>query len=162
MSITPGDKAYRAALRIVAEAEARKCLITREFIAEIMDALKAEGHPGAEANPRTLVSSVRHCARAFNVPVVLTQRENEYLWRAVFRHLNKDQGFALKEKLFEERPELEDDKGFVQAFSVTYFPRSCNAYWTHLPALYVRWGQNYAWEFVTNTPGIAELSEEDA
>lgn len=160
--ISPTEKAQRAAHRIVLVAQERGAVIDPKLIAEVVEQLKAEGHEGATANPHTLKVAVRSYARAYNVPVALSQRETEYLWRAVFRHLNKEQGFALKEKLFEEQPELEDSKAFVQAFSVTYFPRSCNAYWTHLPALYVRWGQNYAWEFVTNTPGIAELSEENA
>lgn len=159
--LTPSEKAHRAASRIVAEAQERKVVITRPFIAEVVDLLKAEGKDSATAHPRTLISSVRHYARAFDIPVALTDRETEYLWRAVFRHLNKDQGFALKEKLFAEQPELEDSKGFVQAFSVTYFPRSCNAYWTHLPAVYMRWGKAYAWTFVTGLESI-ETPEESA
>lgn len=146
--LTPTEKAQRAASHVVALANERKVVITRPLITEVIERLRAEGKESASAYPRTLISSVRHYARAFNVPVVLTDRETQYLWRAVFRHLNQEQGFALKEKLFAEQPELEDNKGFVRAFSTTYFPRNCNSFWTQLPALYVRWGKQYALDFV--------------
>ena len=153
--LTPTERAQRAASHIVAAARERKVVITRSLIAEVLQGLKEAGLECATAHPRTLVTSVRHYAAAFEHPIALTGREVQLMWRSVFRHLSKDQGFALKEKLFAEQPELEDDADFVHAFSVAYFPKSCATAWTHYPSTLAAWGQNYAWEFVTGTEGIA-------
>jgi len=157
--LTPTEKAQRAASHIVAEARERKVVITRALIAEVIERLKDEGKECATAHPRTLVTSVRLYARAFSHPVALTGREIQLMWRAVFKNLNKDQGFALKEKLFAEHPELEDDADFVHAFSLAYFPKSCATAWTHYPDALETWGRNYAWEFVTGTEGIEQVAK---
>lgn len=154
--LTPTEKAQRVAHRVVLVAEERKAVITRALVAEVVETLKAEGRSEeASAHPRTLMASVRNYAKAYNRPIALTGREVQLMWRSVFRHLSKDQGFALKEKLFAEQPELEDDADFVHAFSVAYFPKNCATAWTHYPSALAAWGQNYAWEFVTGTEGIA-------
>lgn len=159
MSLTPYEKAQRAASHIVLAARENKAVITRKLIAEVIERLADEGKECASAHPRTLVTAVRHYARAFDHPVALRDKETEFLWRAVFKHLTREQATALREKVLAEQPELQDSRGFEQAFSVTYFPKNCNSHWTHLPAVYVRWGRDYAWTFVTGLESIAENGE---
>ncbi len=151
--LTPTERAQRAASHVVALAKERNTIITRPLIAEVVARLKEEGKESGDAHPLTLVASVRHYGQAFSLPVVLTQREIQYLWRAVFRHLSMTQAFVLRERLFAEQPDLEDSDGFAQAFSVTYFPKNTNAHWTQFSGVYTRWGKQYAEDFLKSLEG---------
>lgn len=153
---TRTELAQSLASRVIRAARERKCVITRQLIAEITEAAKAEGAECADAFPRTVITSVRNLAACFALPVALSPREVQLMWRAVFRNLSRDQGFALKEKLFAEQPELEDDFDFVHAFQVGFFPKSCATAWTHYPRPLENWGRDYAWTFVTGLESIQE------